>query len=74
MALPTLNLQELERLAIREALDRTGGKVAKAAALLGIGRATLYRRLNHSVSQPRVDPRQLPLAYPEETGGKNRED
>lgn len=38
-------LAELERRAIDHALRVTGGRVAKAAKLLGIGRATLYRRL-----------------------------
>ncbi len=38
-------LAELERRAIEHALRVTGGRVAKAAKLLGIGRATLYRRL-----------------------------
>lgn len=43
--LPTLILRDLERLAIDEALARAGGAIQKAAKLLGIGRATLYRRL-----------------------------
>lgn len=38
-------LEELEQRAIEHALRVTGGRVAKAARLLGIGRATLYRRL-----------------------------
>ena len=38
-------LRELERRAIEAALRTTQGSVAKAAKLLGIGRATLYRRL-----------------------------
>lgn len=40
-----LQLRELERRAIAKALARTQGSVEKAARLLGIGRATLYRRL-----------------------------
>lgn len=40
-----LSLRELERRAIEKALIRTKGSVEKAARLLGIGRATLYRRL-----------------------------
>lgn len=43
--LPTLNLKELEKLAIEQALEQAGKSVAKASKLLGIGRATLYRRL-----------------------------
>jgi DNA-binding NtrC family response regulator len=38
-------LRELERRAIARALHATKGSVTKAAKLLGIGRATLYRRL-----------------------------
>ncbi|MFO0661603.1 MAG: sigma-54 dependent transcriptional regulator [Polyangiaceae bacterium] len=47
-ALPTLNLRDLEQLAIQQALKQTQGHVAHAAKLLGIGRATLYRRLVES--------------------------
>lgn len=38
-------IRELERQAIERALKATRGSVTKAAKLLGIGRATLYRRL-----------------------------
>lgn len=38
-------MRELERRAIERALRVTGGSVESAARLLGIGRATLYRRL-----------------------------
>ncbi len=48
-------LKELERRAIKKALRITGGSVGKAAKLLGIGRATLYRRLAElDVSQDRL--------------------
>jgi DNA-binding NtrC family response regulator len=40
-----LPLRELERRAIQRALRATQGSVGKAAKLLGIGRATLYRRI-----------------------------
>ncbi|HTJ81423.1 MAG TPA: sigma-54 dependent transcriptional regulator [Polyangiaceae bacterium] len=43
--LPTLNLRELEGTAIKLALEQSGGHIANAAKLLGIGRATLYRRV-----------------------------
>lgn len=39
------NLQGVEDEAIRRALQETNGNVSKAAKLLGIGRAKLYRRL-----------------------------
>jgi DNA-binding NtrC family response regulator len=51
-------LAELERRAIENALRVTGGRVAKAAKLLGIGRATLYRRL--AARQPRPTPTPTP--------------
>src|SRR6185503_16398517 len=47
-----LELRELERRAIAHALKRTDGNVARAAKLLGIGRATLYRRLATFEQQP----------------------
>lgn len=46
--LPTLCLQELERLAISEALKQTGNDIIKASKLLGISKATMYRKLKHS--------------------------
>jgi pSer/pThr/pTyr-binding forkhead associated (FHA) protein len=42
----TLRLEDWERLLAVEALRRTGGSVPEAAALMGISRATLYRRLD----------------------------
>jgi PAS domain S-box-containing protein len=44
-------LAEVERKAIRHALDMSKGNVARAAKALGIGRATLYRKMeSHGVS------------------------
>ena len=40
-----VKLEELERRAIVHALQKTNGSVGKAAQLLGMGRATLYRRI-----------------------------
>ncbi len=38
-------LHEMEKAAIRRALEHTGGDRTLAAQMLGIGRTTLYRRL-----------------------------
>jgi Nif-specific regulatory protein len=43
--LETLSLEHWERKLIRQALERTGQNVPEAAKLLGIGRATLYRKV-----------------------------
>ncbi len=43
--LETLRLDEWERRLITEALNRTSDNVPEAAKLLGIGRATLYRKI-----------------------------
>jgi DNA-binding NtrC family response regulator/pSer/pThr/pTyr-binding forkhead associated (FHA) protein len=43
--LPTLNLQELEARAIRQALAQTGGNNTQAARVLGIHRDTLIRKM-----------------------------
>jgi DNA-binding NtrC family response regulator len=45
-SLPTLNLCELERHAIEQALASCGDNLSEVARLLGIGRTTLYRKLN----------------------------
>ena len=41
-----LGFQKAERAAVVRALARAGGNVSGAARALGIGRATLYRRMN----------------------------
>jgi two-component system response regulator HydG len=38
-------LQRMERQAILQALDTTGGDRVRAARLLGIGKSTIYRKL-----------------------------
>jgi DNA-binding NtrC family response regulator/pSer/pThr/pTyr-binding forkhead associated (FHA) protein len=42
----TLRLDVWEQRLIREAIDRTNGNIPEAARLLGIGRATLYRKVS----------------------------
>ena len=39
------SLEQIEKRAIRETLQMTGGNREKAAKLLGIGERTLYRKL-----------------------------
>ena len=44
-SLETLNLSHWEEKLVRQAIERSGGNVQQAATLLGIGRATLYRKI-----------------------------
>ena len=41
----SLNLDEVERNVIKQAIDQNGGNISKAAKELGLTRASLYRRL-----------------------------
>ncbi len=43
--LPSLNLEELERVAIQQALERTGWHQGQAAEILGISARTLHRKI-----------------------------
>ena len=43
--LPTLDLQELERMALREALSRHGNNKRAAAAELGVSLKTIYNKM-----------------------------
>ena len=45
VGLPTLQLDELERMAIEEALERTGWHQGRAAEGLGISPRTLHRKI-----------------------------
>ena len=45
LSLPSLHLDELERLAIREALDRTSWHQGLAAEILGVSPRTLHRKI-----------------------------
>lgn len=42
---PTLNIEELEKQAIRTAIEKHDGNMSKAAKELGMGRNTLYRKM-----------------------------
>ena len=44
--MPSLRLDEWEQRLIKDALAQAGGSVREAAELLGIGRATLYRKID----------------------------
>jgi DNA-binding NtrC family response regulator len=46
-------IKEVARRAICEALQRTGGNVAEAARVLGMGQATIYRKLKRYNINPR---------------------
>lgn len=48
------SLEEIERLAIRQTLKKTGGDKELTARILGIGLATLYRRLKEMEAQESV--------------------
>jgi DNA-binding NtrC family response regulator len=68
----TARLQELERKAITEALEATGGDRARAAKILGIGKTTIYRKLKEygfeeEASRPPA-PQQALVSIPELTG------
>jgi len=45
-SLDSLRIEDWEKRLIRAALERTNGSVPEAAKLLGIGRATLYRKID----------------------------
>ncbi len=54
------SMEEIERLAIRQTLKKTGGDKEVAARILGIGLATLYRRLKE------METKETPAAEPKE--------
>ncbi len=54
-ALPTLDLGQLDQLAIRAALRRCDGNKTKAAAALGIALKTLYNKLHAAGDEPAPD-------------------
>lgn len=56
VALPTLDLTELERLAITRALEMTSGNRVRAARLLGIHVRTLHRKLRAGVVVEAIAP------------------
>jgi DNA-binding NtrC family response regulator len=46
------HLEEMEKQAIREAIRKHGGNLSKAALELGLGRTTLYRKMQKYGLQP----------------------
>jgi len=65
-------LRELERREILKALTVTNGSVTKAARLLGLGRATLYRRLGELHLSAALDERSG--GYPQQVGESRRQE
>jgi DNA-binding NtrC family response regulator len=58
-----MTMEEIEREAIAQTLERTGGNITKTAAILKYHRPTLYRKLRkatNSASQPAAVTRSLP--------------
>jgi DNA-binding NtrC family response regulator len=54
---PYLTLEEIEREAVEQTLERTGGNIKKAAEVLDLHRPTLYRMLKRmGLGQGREDP------------------
>ena len=64
-ALDAGNLRDIEREAINTALERNGGNVSRAAKELGIGRATLHRRLR---AYRLLAPPATNTSFPEDSG------
>src|SRR6202035_5156122 len=56
----TVALEELERLTIQRVVDKVGGNKAKAGELLGISRATLYRKLKRYQISSAVPTEEVP--------------
>jgi DNA-binding NtrC family response regulator len=49
----SLSVEEAEERMVRQALERTGGNIQRAASLLGLSRPSLYRRLQkYGIEQP----------------------
>jgi DNA-binding NtrC family response regulator len=65
-------IRELERREILKALAVTSGSVTKAARLLGLGRATLYRRLGELNLSSAMDERSG--GYPQQVGESHRQE
>jgi transcriptional regulator of acetoin/glycerol metabolism len=48
-----MSLDELHRMHVRQVLEKVGGNKARAAKILGINRATLYRLLKKDMRSTR---------------------
>ncbi|MBI4484390.1 MAG: hypothetical protein HY655_00125, partial [Acidobacteria bacterium] len=64
----SLNLQALEEWAVRTALERAGGNKSYAAAMLGVSRDTLYRKLVEAKDRRSAARRPGHTASPREAG------
>ena len=53
---PYMTMEEIEREAIAQTLERTGGNVKKTAQILKLHRPTLYRKLRRMNYQLRQSP------------------
>ncbi|MBI2186019.1 MAG: sigma 54-interacting transcriptional regulator [Acidobacteria bacterium] len=66
--LESLNLQALEEWAVRTALERAGGNKSYAAAMLGVSRDTLYRKLVETKRRRTAVRRPRDIASPTRAG------
>ncbi len=62
---PLMPMERLQKQAIQEALDQVGGNVVMAANLLGVGQATVYRKMKRfGIVLPSVQARVYPPKMP----------
>ncbi|MCS6902083.1 MAG: sigma-54 dependent transcriptional regulator [Myxococcales bacterium] len=63
---PLRPLRELEREAIRNAISASGGNMSAAAKILGVSRATLYRRINEARQLKRSERGEVSMQAPDD--------